>query len=114
MLGKRIKWYCIAENRAELDALFTVRNTVVQKAAFGEFILVLHNNTFVAFKNKCPHQGKPLNGCTITDDHVVCPFHHYHFSLHDGRGHGLCLETYPIEFRTNKTVWIGVERWSLF
>lgn len=66
-----------------------------------------------AFKNRCPHQNKSLAGCKVHEGHVVCPVHQYSFSLEDGRGHGLYLENYPIEYRENG-VFVGIEKWSLF
>ena len=74
-----------------------------------------HNN-FYAFDDSCPHQGKPLIQAKCTDNgEVLCPFHQYKFDLKTGRGHGLYLQTYPVEVRING-VFVGVEKssWNIF
>lgn len=113
MLSRKLKWYTIAENREDFDELFVLKNTVVHKSIFGEVLLIKHNSSYLAFKNKCPHQGNPLNDCWVEKDTVVCPFHQYHFSLENGRGHGMYLEKYELKFEDNG-VFLGKEGWSLF
>ena len=71
------------------------------------------NGEYSAFKNKCPHQNKPLNDCSVHDGHIVCPFHRYHFSIENGRGHGLCLDKYQLKIEDDQ-VWLGKEVWRLF
>lgn len=112
MFSKRLKWYYLAENKAELTAWFAYRNTLVHKTLFGEVLLVKEEKEFLAFKNQCPHQNKSLVDCKVIDGYIICPFHQYHFSLQNGRGHGLYLDSYPIQFREDESVWIGKERWT--
>lgn len=113
MFGMKIKWYPLVENQQALEDLFAGKNTVVYRSMFGEVLLIKHNSNYLAFKNKCPHQGNPLNDCWIENNKVVCPFHQYHFSLENGRGHGMYLEKYELKFEENG-VFLGKEGWSLF
>ena len=113
MLSKKLKWYPLFENQQQLDDLFVGRRTVVHRSMFGEALLVKSGDRYYAFKNKCPHQNKPLDDCTLQDEHVVCNYHRYHFSLEDGRGHGLCLDKYQIKIEEGR-VFLGKEVWSLF
>jgi len=113
MFGMKIKWYPLVENQQALEDLFAGKNTVVHRSMFGEVLLIKHNSNYLAFKNKCPHQGNPLNDCWIENDTVVCPFHQYHFSLENGRGHGMYLEKYELKFKENG-VFLGKEVWSFF
>jgi len=76
-------------------------------------LLVKKEKTLHAFKNRCPHQNKPLNGCSIKDEVIICPFHKYQYSIRDGKGHGMCLEKYPTKIEEDK-FYVGKEKWSLF
>jgi 3-phenylpropionate/trans-cinnamate dioxygenase ferredoxin subunit len=54
-----------------------------------------------------------MDGCSVGDGYVVCPFHKYGFSLEDGKGQGLFLEKYQLKVEEGG-VFIGMEKWSLF
>lgn len=56
----------------------------------------------LAFERRCPHENADLAQGKIEGCHVVCPRHHFRFSLKDGRQEpvGLFLKTYPIEEKT--------------
>ena len=113
MLSKKLKWYLLFEDRSELEDLLAAKQSVVYKNIFGEVLLVKSNGAIYAFKNKCPHQNKPLNNCSIEENHIVCPFHRYHFSVDTGQGHGTYLHKYELRF-TNGIVEIGKEVWKWF
>jgi len=113
MFGRKLKWYLLFENEEALNDLFVGKTTVVHKAPFGEVLLVKDKSDFHAFKNKCPHQNKPLNGCWTEDNHIVCPFHRYHFSIDNGQGHGTYVDKYELKIE-NGRVSVGKEVWSLF
>ena len=113
MLSKKLKWYPIAESLQELDDLFLGKAIVVHRSMFGEALIVKHEGEYYAFRNKCPHQNKPLNDCTLHDGMLICAFHRYRFSLSNGRGHGLCLDKYELKI-DNGSVWLGKEVWTLF
>lgn len=113
MLSRKVKWYPLFETKQQLEDLFIVRSTVVHRSMFGEALLVKNGNDYYAFQTTCPHQNKPLDTCKISEGYVVCPFHQYHFSLEDGRGHGLYLDKYELRI-DERGVFLGKEGWSLF
>jgi nitrite reductase/ring-hydroxylating ferredoxin subunit len=51
----------------------------------GEYRVVETADGFFAHSTRCPHRGGPLHEAAIENDHVVCPWHGYRFSLADGR-----------------------------
>lgn len=51
----------------------------------GEYRVVETASGYFAHPTLCPHRGGPLERATLVDDHVVCPWHGYRFSLADGR-----------------------------
>ena len=113
MLRRKLKWYLLFEKEADFFDLFTDKSAVTFKATIGDILLVKHLDGFYAFKNRCPHQNKPLNNCWIEEGQVVCPFHRYHFSIETGQGHGTYLHQYELRF-TNGSVDIGKDVWALF
>ena len=112
-VSKKLKWYPLFEHSDELEALFAYRSAVVHRGVFGEVLLVKNKSGYHAFENRCPHQNNRLDNCTVTDEHVICPFHQYHFSCETGRGHGLYLEKYELKIE-NDHVFLGKEVWRLF
>jgi nitrite reductase/ring-hydroxylating ferredoxin subunit len=113
MFGMKMKWYFLFESVDEMEEHFMGKNTVVHRTMFGEALLVKDNGKYLAFKNKCPHQGKPMDDCRLEKGNVICPFHQYHFSIETGRGHGLYLEKYELRIDA-RGVFLGKEVWSLF
>lgn len=112
-LSWKTKWYRIAESEQELQDLFIIGDTIVHRTLFGTVLLVRKDEKVFAFKNQCPHQNKPMDGCWMEQDSVVCPFHRYKYNLETGRGHGLYLEQYELKI-TKEGVFLGKEGWSLF
>jgi len=51
----------------------------------GEYRVVETASGYFAHPTLCPHLGGPLEQATLEDDHVVCPWHGYRFSLANGR-----------------------------
>ena len=113
MFSTRIHWYPLFESESELNALFAIKNCVVHRNMFGEFLLIKTEIEVLAFANNCPHQNKPLNDCWLDGDSIVCPFHQYHYSIEDGRGHGMYIEKFPLKI-DDKGVFVGKEKWSFF
>ena len=111
MIRKQLRWYPLFEHQAQLEEQFIRGNTQIVKTLFGDVLLVREGEEFYAFEPKCPHQRKPLNGSWTKEGRLVCPVHQYAFSLKDGRGHGMCLDRYPLQFK-NGQVFIGKERWT--
>lgn len=114
MFKTLLKWYPISDNVEQFTTTIHRNKKIVYSGIHGKFIITQHNdNEYVAFKNKCPHQGKPLDHCSITEGMIVCPYHRYGFSIENGRGHGLYLKQYPVKIE-NGQVYIGKQKWSLF
>jgi 3-phenylpropionate/trans-cinnamate dioxygenase ferredoxin subunit len=113
MFKRKVSWQIVFFSEEERSSFFGNANHKIFKSAFGEFLLVNKNDGVHAFKSRCPHQNKPLNGCILKDEVIICPFHKYEFSMRDGKGHGMCLEKYPTKLEEEK-FFVGKERWSLF
>lgn len=113
MFGMKLKWYPLFESLQQMEDQFMGKNTLVHRSIFGEVLLIKKNDTFLAFQNKCPHQGKPMNDCWIEHEEIICPWHRYHFSAETGRGHGLYLDKYELRI-DEQGVFLGKEKWSWF
>ncbi len=110
MIRRGIKWILLFDSVDELDQLFNIRDTAPYKNILGSFMFVKTAEAYLAFENKCPHQNKPLDGCWIEENRIVCPMHRYAFDLTNGRGHGMALKQYPIKIVDNQ-VYFGKETW---
>lgn len=73
--------------------------------------IAMFNGKLLACQDKCPHAGGTLSeGYLDSLGNIVCPNHHYKFSLTTGRnvtGEGYFLKIYVIEER-DKGVFIGM------
>jgi nitrite reductase/ring-hydroxylating ferredoxin subunit len=59
----------------------------------------LAGEQFVAFGNRCPHQGAPLSAGRLDGHFVVCPHHGWAFDVSTGLAAEQCnptLETYEV------------------
>jgi len=109
----KIKWRIAFHSEEELNELFEVKKAVVVSSSFGQVLWVKQDEEIHAFKNRCPHQNKPLNNCWLSENQIVCPFHRFHFSIENGRGHGTSLFKYDVKIEGGK-VWLGKEIFSFF
>lgn len=41
--------------------------------------------SYYAFDNRCPHRSAPLDTGELSGELIVCPLHHFKFSLKTGR-----------------------------
>lgn len=113
MFGRKIKWTLLFDDEKTLHDLLSYQNTHVLRNMFGEVLLIKCDGEIAAFKNRCPHQNKPLDNCELSDGYIICPFHRYGFSCKDGKGQGMYIDKYPLKYEDGK-VYIGKESWSLF
>ncbi|MDP4216390.1 MAG: Rieske 2Fe-2S domain-containing protein [Bacteroidota bacterium] len=107
---RKYKWHRVAASAAELSwspgdiALVEVDGKKVCIARFAD--------GWYGFSHSCPHAGGLMNEGYLDDaGNVVCPIHHYKFSLRNGRnttGEGYKLKTYPVELRP-EGVFVGIE-----
>jgi len=93
---EKTKRYFLAATKEEFIDTFNSQTQLVKAFGFGSVLFIRDRQTIRGVGATCPHQGKPMKGCWIEANHVVCPWHQYRFSLETGRGHGLHLETYLI------------------
>lgn len=64
-----------------------------------------------AINNVCPHRGAPLHEGFVSEGHVTCPWHQWHFRLSDGicsNIPGAKVETYATEVRDG-TIWVNLK-----
>lgn len=112
--NQKYQWHKVAENVGEIK--FLDNDMAEIGVANKTFCIALHNNILTACNQKCPHAGGKLSqGFFDTVGNIVCPLHHYKFSLQSGRntsGEGYYLKTLPIEIR-EEGVFIGVEENNL-
>jgi 3-phenylpropionate/trans-cinnamate dioxygenase ferredoxin subunit len=113
MFKYRTKWFQLFNSREEFQTLFSTQDVVVYRSSFASIIFIKQKSKYYAFKNKCPHQGKPMDNCWVENDSIVCPFHQFQFNLESGRGHGTALIQYKLRIEENG-VFIGKEGLSLF
>ncbi|MFM7024126.1 MAG: Rieske (2Fe-2S) protein [Flavobacteriales bacterium] len=79
-----------------------------------KYICLVHfNGQLSAVADKCPHQGASLSwGYCNESGQVVCPWHHYAFSLKTGRvqqDSGEAVDVFPVKVEEDG-VYIGIEK----
>ena len=112
MFSLKTRWYFIFSDLKELEERFNQQNQFTLNLTFGQVIFIKKGDEIFAFRNKCPHQNKSLLGCTI-DEKLECPWHKYRFDINTGRGHGMALDKYELDFN-EKGVFLGREYFSIF
>ncbi len=113
MFSTKIRWVKIADSEEQLRVSLLGKESRSLTVNSTSVLLIFHENTFSLVKNKCPHQGIKLDHAKCSEGKIVCPWHHYAFDLKSGKGGGLHLENYPIEFRDNG-IYAGFEYFSFF
>jgi len=98
-----INWIKIVDDISELTF---GDNNIASVEVEGKAICIgRFEEQIFAFPQKCPHAGADLsNGFVDRLGNVVCPLHHYRFSLINGRnvtGEGYLLKRYRVEERQN-------------
>ena len=113
MFSMKVKWIRFFSSREELEQAMGSRKSLPINVNMKDLILLDNEGQYHLIKNKCPHQGLPMVNAKCQGEYVICPYHQYKFSLNTGRGHGLYLDHYPIEFREDG-VYAGFEYFSIF
>lgn len=110
MEAKKLSWYKIAAS--ENDLIFNTNSLLEIEIADRQVCLSKWSNKLFATNSKCPHAGGNLaKGYLDALGNIVCPLHHYKFSLETGRntsGEGYFLKRYPIEIN-NEGIFICLE-----
>lgn len=71
----RNQWYVIEESKR------IKKGKILALKRLGESLILWRadDGKVVCMKQTCPHLGGDLSSGKITDDHVVCPFHGFHY-----------------------------------
>jgi nitrite reductase/ring-hydroxylating ferredoxin subunit len=113
MTGKKIKWFLIARDIAALN--FAQNNIAIADCGGKKVCIGNYHEKLFAFAYACPHaSGILANGFIDARGNVVCPQHHYSFSIVNGRntsGEGYYLKTFPVEMREDG-IYAGIEESS--
>ncbi|QGJ69537.1 Non-heme iron oxygenase ferredoxin subunit [Planctomycetales bacterium 10988] len=68
---------------AKVGSILEGQGTAVQVQ--GKYIgIFLHQGTYFAMDDQCPHQGAPLTPGMVRKGLVTCPWHGWRFALSDG------------------------------
>jgi nitrite reductase (NADH) small subunit len=83
----------------EIPAHFLVKEGIqLVKLREKTFCLVFYEGRFVAFSQKCPHAGAPLQQGWCEEGKIVCAYHRQRFDLQTGKGEegqGNYINIYP-------------------
>lgn len=113
MFSTKINWVKLADSKVDLREKLMGKTIQPIELNGKNLLLINHQDKYYLVKNKCPHQGIKLEKSSCKDGRIICPWHHYAFDLETGRGGGLYLDNFPIEFREDG-VFAGFEYFSLF
>jgi nitrite reductase/ring-hydroxylating ferredoxin subunit len=116
-MSTEIKWHQISLSIQELD--FNDEQIATAYINNKKICIGKYNNQLYAFDYKCPHaNGIMAHGYISAKGEVVCPLHHYKFSIETGKnttGQGYSMKTYPIEIK-DEGVFVGetIKKWGFF
>lgn len=102
-MNQDLSWHLFAFNLEELP--FNQENLATITVAGKQLCIAQLENEVFACAAQCPHAAQPLaQGYVNVRRQIVCPLHHYKFSLENGRnvsGEGYFLRTYPVVQRAD-------------
>lgn len=109
MFENKYTWYKVADHFSELN--FSDNNIAVTEIKGKKVCIAKFKDEVFAFACNCPHAGGFLaDGFIDALGNVVCPVHHYRYSIQNGRntsGEGFYLKHWPVEVR-NDGVYLGL------
>jgi nitrite reductase/ring-hydroxylating ferredoxin subunit len=86
----------------------------------GPVVVANWNDAFYALAGVCPHRNLPLEGATLWDRYLTCPWHNFQYDVTSGENHyPRCvypadmkdqvrgLTAYPVELR-GEEIWVAV------
>ncbi len=118
MTTETYTWYKIANSAEELN--WQQNNLLILEVGGKKVSLARYQEKLFAFAHQCPHAGGILGeGNLDAAGNIVCPLHHYKFSILTGRnvsGEGYKLKIFPLQYRENG-IYLGLEEkgsWKLF
>ena len=77
----------------------------------ASFLVTHVDNRISVFRNACAHQGLPLDGGTLSDGVLTCPWHQFRFDASTGEcvsAPGAQLETIPARVEDGQ-IWIRAD-----
>lgn len=111
-----LKWHKVTSDSPS-EIPWPENNMLEYEVNGKRIVLAKWNDQIWAFNAKCPHaNGRMANGYINSQGFVICPLHHYSFSIKNGRNpslEGFFLKTYPVELRS-EGIFIGFKPISLF
>ena len=112
---KKYRWHKIAEVIPDLN--FGANDLTEMEVAGKKICIAKTGKSLAACIAKCPHAGgRMCEGFLDKNDNIVCPVHHYIFSLANGRdvtGEGYFLKIYPVKIN-DEGIFVGFEEGGLF
>ena len=113
MFKKKIFWYQVfptqeaAYKNIDIGDLYAVniqgKNMLISRTA----------ENFVAYEDKCPHQGVKLSTSKCAKEGIItCPWHKYKFDLKNGEAigsHAFYLKSFPTKISENG-LHLGIEK----
>jgi nitrite reductase/ring-hydroxylating ferredoxin subunit len=106
-----MKWYKLFDTESKLRNALGEAGRKIVRIGDKRVCLFLHENTYHAFDNLCPHNMHSLfEGKVNYLSEIVCPLHGYRYNLLDGReceGKSGDLIIHKLEVRT-EGVFLGL------
>ncbi|TXK38010.1 Rieske 2Fe-2S domain-containing protein [Pontibacter qinzhouensis] len=106
-------WHKVFENEEEAKVQVPLRQTKLLAVAGKEICLAHTAAGLVAIQDACPHMGHSLSRGKLSYlDEVVCPWHSYRYSLHNGKECDYRTRNatiYPLAIREGG-VYIGLQQ----
>ena len=116
-LLKKYKWHKIAPDAAAAIVALPSDDIALIEVEGKKICITRYKDSWYGFAHSCPHAGGLMNeGYQDGEGNVVCPIHHYAFSLRNGHnttGEGYKIKTYPVESRKDG-LYVGLEGKGLF
>ena len=111
-LLKKYKWHRLADETAAALAELPPGDIRLVQIEEKKICLTRFKDSWYGFAHGCPHAGGLRNeGYQDGEGNVICPIHHYAFSLRNGHntsGEGYKLKTYPVESRPDG-LYVGLD-----
>lgn len=114
-MSDKLRWFRVKDERVK-----DLRDGAVLRVVVRDHpvCLVKLAGRLHALEDRCPHQGKSLEGGWCEDGHLVCPWHQMRFDPVTGRNRfGMTgpLGVIPVEVRGNEVlVALGGKGFRLF
>ena len=96
MFNKKIIPLKLSISKSEVDSKALLNQGVKVFVSGKSYIVFKQNNAYIAVRNNCPHQNKPLEGAKCIENSIICPYHQYKFDTKSGKGHGMFIDIYQV------------------